>query len=198
MPAARSQRLSVAPVPIVGITSAPGHMAAVRLSTVPSKAGSSGEGGLPNGSPEYRYAYHELIEEGQHSLMFQEFVNRTGLETPGLPTPIRFAARFVAAQGRLFPPLFFVFVLGGEDPIDHVQRTTLRSGRELHPLLRRIMQIHVTEEARHICFARYYLPFRHNRNGDSIPGDVVRIVVAAPECDLSATFAWQRAQPIVR
>jgi hypothetical protein len=26
---------------------------------------------LPNGSPEFRYAYHEVIEEGHHSLMFQ-------------------------------------------------------------------------------------------------------------------------------
>jgi P-aminobenzoate N-oxygenase AurF len=50
-----------------------------------------------------------------------------------------------------------VFVLGGEDPIDHVQRTALRSGRELHPLLERIMRIHVTEEARHLSFARQYL-----------------------------------------
>ena len=48
-------------------------------------------------------------------------------------------------------------MLGGEDPIDHVQRTTLRSGRELHPLLERIMRIHVTEEARHLSFARQYL-----------------------------------------
>jgi hypothetical protein len=50
-----------------------------------------------------------------------------------------------------------VFVLGGEDPIDHVQRTVLRSGRDLHPLLERIMRIHVTEEARHLSFARQYL-----------------------------------------
>jgi hypothetical protein len=33
----------------------------------------------------------------------------------------------------------------------------LRSGRELHPLLERIMRIHVTEEARHLSFARQYL-----------------------------------------
>ncbi|MBV8296671.1 MAG: diiron oxygenase, partial [Acidimicrobiia bacterium] len=31
---------------------------------------------LPNGASEFRYAYHEVIEEAQHSLMFQEFVNR--------------------------------------------------------------------------------------------------------------------------
>jgi hypothetical protein len=48
-------------------------------------------------------------------------------------------------------------VLGGEDPIDHVQRQALRSETPIHPLLKRIMQIHVTEEARHLCFARQYL-----------------------------------------
>src|SRR5262245_15728748 len=112
---------------------------------------------LPDGSPEFRYAYHELIEEAQHSLMFQEFVNRTGLDIRGLSAFDRFMARRVIGFARRFPELFFFFVLGGEDPIDHVQRTALRSGRPLHPLLRRIMQIHVTEEARHLCFARQYL-----------------------------------------
>ena len=56
--------------------------------------------------------------------------------------------------GRRFPAAFFFFVLGGEDPIDHVQRQVLSSGREQHPLAERIMRIHVTEEARHIKFAR--------------------------------------------
>lgn len=112
---------------------------------------------LPNRSPEFRYAYHECIEEGQHSLMFQEFVNRAGFDIPGLSWWHRIASRRVVAHARRFPQLFFVFVLGGEDPIDHVQRTQLQSGRSIHPLLRRIMLIHVTEEARHLCFARHYL-----------------------------------------
>jgi P-aminobenzoate N-oxygenase AurF len=112
---------------------------------------------LPNRAPEFRYVYHEVIEEAQHSLMFQEFVNRSGLDIGGLTWDIKFGARRVLGFARRFPELFFVFVLGGEDPIDHVQRTTLRSGRDLHPLLERIMRIHVTEEARHLSFARQYL-----------------------------------------
>ena len=111
---------------------------------------------LPNGAPEFRYAYHELIEEGQHSLMFQEFVNRSGLEVHGLRGLDALGARIVPRFGRTFPELFFLFVLGGEAPIDHVQRRELRRG-VTHPLLRRVMQIHVTEEARHLCFARSYL-----------------------------------------
>ncbi|HVM96803.1 MAG TPA: diiron oxygenase, partial [Candidatus Acidoferrales bacterium] len=115
---------------------------------------------LPNGSPEFRYAYHEVIEEAQHSLMFQEFINRTGFDVPGMPKAQRVGSRFIVRLARTFPELFFMFVLGGEDPIDHTQRTMLREDRPVHPLLRRIMQIHVTEEARHLCFARNFLKQR--------------------------------------
>ena len=114
---------------------------------------------LPCGSPELRYAYHEVIEEGQHSLMFQELVHRIGLPVDGLTGLPKFGSRAVPALGRTFPELFFVHVLAGEAPIDHVQRMTLarHRARPLHPLLHRVMQIHVTEEARHICFAEHYL-----------------------------------------
>src|SRR5438128_1929465 len=59
---------------------------------------------LPNGAPESRYVYHEVIEEGQHSLMFQEFVNRTGFDVPGLGFWDRLGARRVIAAARRFPP----------------------------------------------------------------------------------------------
>ncbi len=107
-------------------------------------------------SPEFRYAYHEVIEEAQHALMFQEFVNRSGFDARGLGRIDRVGARIVIGLARWFPELFFVFVLGGEDPIDHVQRRSLRRGGN-HPLVERIMRIHVTEEARHLSFARHYL-----------------------------------------
>jgi hypothetical protein len=115
---------------------------------------------LPNGSPEFRYLYHEVIEEAQHSLMFQEFVNRSGFDPPGLPWWMKFGTHQVVRFGRRFPELFFLFVLGGEDPIDHFQRQTLRGGKDVHPLLERIMRIHVTEEARHLSFARMELKRR--------------------------------------
>lgn len=111
---------------------------------------------LPNGAPEFRYVYHEVIEEAQHSLMFQEFVNRSGFDPPGLPWEMRVGSRFVVRLARWFPELFFLFVLGGEDPIDYTQRRQLRD-HESHPLLELIMRIHVTEEARHLSFARHYL-----------------------------------------
>lgn len=112
---------------------------------------------LPNGAPEFRYAYHEVIEEGHHSLIFQEFVNRAGFDLPGLPGFAKKGAREVVRLGSTFPELFFFFVLGGEEPIDCVQRRALREHADMHPLLRRISVIHITEEARHLAFAREYL-----------------------------------------
>jgi hypothetical protein len=113
---------------------------------------------LSDGDPEFRYLYHEVIEEAQHSLMFQEFVTRTGLRVDPLPGYARWFARGLPRLARRFPELFFMFVLGGEDPIDHVQRIEiLRGKRWPHPLVQRISQIHVIEEARHLSFARAYL-----------------------------------------
>jgi hypothetical protein len=132
---------------------------------------------LPNNSPEFRYAYHEVIEEAQHSLMFQEFVNRSGYDAPGLGRRELAGSRRIVALGRRFPQLFFLFVLGGEDPIDYVQRRELRSQREIHPLLERIMRIHVTEEARHLSFARHYL----KRTVPSLsPWHRMRLAIGAP------------------
>jgi hypothetical protein len=115
---------------------------------------------LPNGAPEFRYLHHEIIEESQHTLMFQEFVNRSGLPVRGMSWGWRKLAEwFVVPLSRVFPALFFLFVLGGEDPVDHLQRRVLRDGDadDLPPLVERIMRIHTTEEARHLSFARHYL-----------------------------------------
>ncbi|MEV4803336.1 diiron oxygenase [Nonomuraea sp. NPDC049421] len=115
---------------------------------------------LPNGSPEFRYVYHETIEEGHHGMMFQEFVNRTGMPIRGMPRPLSAVAQVAPWIPLISTELFFVFVLGGEDPIDHVQRRVLKDSRPHHPLEETIMRIHVAEEARHISFARHYLRSR--------------------------------------
>ncbi|MEA2618610.1 MAG: hypothetical protein QOE72_4393 [Chloroflexota bacterium] len=112
---------------------------------------------LPNGTPEFRYIHHELIEESQHTLMFQELVNRSGLPVRGMPAPVRIPVAMLSIPvAKAFPTVFFVAVMGGEDPIDHIQRMLLREGID-HPLVERIMRIHVTEEARHLTFARHVL-----------------------------------------
>ena len=92
-------------------------------------------------------------------------------DVPGVREPLRPGRRrrlaalpdaraHPAAGGADVPFGFFYGVLAGEEPIDHVQKSILRAGEDMHPLLQRIMQIHVAEEARHIGFAHQYLEHR--------------------------------------
>lgn len=111
----------------------------------------------PNGSPEFRYVTHELVEEGNHTLMFQEMVNRIGMDVPGRQNWAKFLGAFVPMVAGALPEFFFVAVLAGEEPIDHLQKSILRAGTELHPIMRGVMAIHLAEEARHISFAHQFL-----------------------------------------
>lgn len=119
--------------------------------------------GMENGNAEFRYAMHEVTEETHHIQMFQEAVNRAlaevGVNPQGAPKYFtRLAPAFVQA-GLYLPTVFFVGILAGEEPIDHLQKSVLRAGGT-HPLIDRIMQIHVAEEARHISFAHQWLSQR--------------------------------------
>jgi hypothetical protein len=115
---------------------------------------------LPNGSPEFRYVLHETTEECHHAMMFQEFVNRTTMPIKGMPRALDTISQIAPHIPRISTELFFVFVLGGEDPIDYFQRQLVKGDHELHPLQEKIMRIHIAEEARHISFARHYLKHR--------------------------------------
>lgn len=117
---------------------------------------------LRNGNPEFRYFMHELTEETHHIQMFQEFTNRVCPEVAGAPTWLMRAIPYVARFGGRFPALFFSIILAGEEPIDHVQKDIMRTGGS-HPLLDKIMAIHIAEEARHIGFAHAWLE-QHSRN----------------------------------
>ena len=111
-----------------------------------------------NRNPEFRYSMHEAAEEIQHTLMFQEFVNRTGLDIKGAPRWFREVIPPVAFMAaRVVPAAFYMGVLAGEEPIDHAQKDILRQTRPQHPGLQKIMSNHVAEEARHIGFAHMYL-----------------------------------------
>ncbi|MGX1809499.1 AurF N-oxygenase family protein [Nocardia sp. NPDC055321] len=134
---------------------------------------------LPNGSPEFRYCTHEVIEECNHTLMFQEMVNRIGRDVPGMGPILRQLTYVVPPLAALFPNLFFIAVLSGEEPIDHIQKAILRAGEDIHPIMRGVMAIHVAEEARHISFAHEYL--EHH----------------VPEANQLARFVLSLAFPIV-
>ncbi len=112
---------------------------------------------VPNGSPEYRYCLHEAIEEGNHTLMFQEMVNHVGVDVPGLPRWVKWLNWAFPLFASPTPAFFFMMVLCGEEPIDHMQKSILREGSSIHPIMERVMAIHVAEEARHISFAHEFL-----------------------------------------
>lgn len=66
-------------------------------------------------------------------MMFQEFVNRTALPIRGMPRSLSMIAQLTPLIPLINTELFFVFVLGGEDPIDYVQRKSLKGGHIKHP-----------------------------------------------------------------
>ncbi|WP_018157024.1 AurF N-oxygenase family protein [Demetria terragena] len=153
---------------------------------------------LPNGSPEFRYSTHEATEECHHTQMFQEFVNRSGTNAAGSPAWFRRMVPIIAMAGSIHPYVFFIGVLAGEEPIDHLQKEILRSGDRMHPLVRRIMQIHVAEEARHIGFAHQYL---QNRAGslNKVERGVVSVlmpVIMRTLCDVIMKPSKQMVQDL--
>lgn len=111
---------------------------------------------LPDGHPGFRYLYHEITEEAQHSMMFQEFINRSGLNAPSSTKGVRelFDSVWGDAQGDW--SMFLLATLTAEEVFDQLQRRFLTSSH-VHPLFRRICEIHIAEEARHMAFARAYL-----------------------------------------
>ena len=112
---------------------------------------------MDNSDPAFRYIHFEVAEESHHSMMFYEFVRRYAPEARGMPIVLRVAANpLVQISCRRYPALFYLLVLGGEVPIDHVQRLVLKQ-QATHPLVERIMAIHVEEEARHVGFANLEL-----------------------------------------
>ncbi|GGK65245.1 AurF N-oxygenase family protein [Nocardia camponoti] len=113
---------------------------------------------VPNGSAEFRYITHEAAEECNHTMMFQEAINRIGyLDVVGMGSIDRKLTLIIWPAVKYFPTFFFTMILGGEEPIDHLQKSLLRGDTQMHPIVQRVMQIHVAEEARHISFAHEYL-----------------------------------------
>ncbi|GGK35176.1 AurF N-oxygenase family protein [Nocardia camponoti] len=120
---------------------------------------------LPNGSPEFRYAMHEMTEECNHIQMFQELVNRIGVDVPGPKRHFRWLSPFIGLAGGYAYVILFIGILGGEEPIDHYQKAIIRQGGSIPPMVLRTMEIHIAEEARHISFAGDFLASRVARMG---------------------------------
>jgi P-aminobenzoate N-oxygenase AurF len=112
---------------------------------------------VPNGSPEYRYCLHESVEECNHTMMFQEVVNRIGADVSGMPRWLRWLSALAPLAAGPLPNAFFFGVLAGEVPVDHMQTDLLRGSPPAHPIVVNAIAIHLAEEARHISFAHEYL-----------------------------------------
>ena len=122
-------------------------------------------GRLPNGSPVFRYLLHELVEECNHTQMFQEFINRTGEDVPGMRRGSRIIGPFAGYVGGYANNFHFIGVLCGEQPLHYQQTLQHRGAAQVPPLLNKITYIHLAEEARHITFADVHLAERMQTAG---------------------------------
>ncbi|MGK2867893.1 MAG: diiron oxygenase [Mycobacterium sp.] len=97
------------------------------------------------------YELTELGDETRHMVMFGKAIARIGAEPvrPRLYQRIAINALPFAFRGSVL----WVAALIGEEIFDSLQRQMMDDD-ELQPMVQRLMRIHVTEEARHIQFAR--------------------------------------------
>jgi hypothetical protein len=99
-----------------------------------------------------QYALTEIGDETRHSVMF---ARTAALLAPGAryrPSPR------LHRLGRMFKtiaagPALFTATLVAEETLDRLQRE-MQDDPELLPLTREVSRIHVTEEARHVSYAR--------------------------------------------
>lgn len=98
------------------------------------------------------YELTELGDETRHMVMFGKAIDRVG----GIPVrPKRYQRMVINTLPLLFRGnVLWAAALVGEEIFDALQRQILDDDGDIQPLVSRLMRIHVTEEARHIQFAR--------------------------------------------
>ncbi|KAA1419446.1 diiron oxygenase [Nocardioides humilatus] len=104
----------------------------------------------PSG-PFAHYVLTEMGDECRHMTMFGKVIARMGAKPFRLGPVDRIAA--AALPHFLHGSLLWVGALIGEEIFDAQQRRIM-TDPELQPVVAQLMKIHVTEEARHIKFAR--------------------------------------------
>jgi hypothetical protein len=102
-----------------------------------------------------QYALAELAEECRHTTMFARMIEKIGTPVYGPPARVRALGNLLPALAR--GPALWAAILIGEEIPDRFQRE-LAADESIQPLMRMINRIHITEEARHISFARAELP----------------------------------------
>jgi hypothetical protein len=99
-----------------------------------------------------QYALTEVGDETRHAVMFARAAEKLAPGARYRPHPR------VHQLGRLFKtvaagPSLFASVLVAEETLDRLQREAM-DDESLLPLARQVSRIHVTEEARHVAYAR--------------------------------------------
>ncbi len=102
-------------------------------------------------SPFAHYVLTEMGDECRHMTMFGKVIDRVGARPYRMGRVDRFLA--AALPHFLRGSLLWVGALIGEEIFDAQQRRIM-ADPELQPVVAQLMRIHVTEEARHIKFAR--------------------------------------------
>jgi P-aminobenzoate N-oxygenase AurF len=102
-------------------------------------------------SPEFQWALTEIADECRHSIMFARGAAK--LDAPPYKPP-----RAAVELGRFFKTFAageaaYAAILVAEEVLDVMQRDWMRDDRVV-PFVRTINNIHVTEESRHMTFAR--------------------------------------------
>jgi hypothetical protein len=103
-------------------------------------------------SKHVQYCLTEIGDETRHSIMFARAADALAPGARYRPT------RLIHQLGRLYKtvaagPSLFASVLVAEETLDRMQRELMDTD-DLLPLARQVARIHVTEEARHVAYAR--------------------------------------------
>ena len=97
------------------------------------------------------YSLTEMGDECRHMTMFGKTIERVGARAYPLQLWQRAVMHVLPLMMR--GTMLWVVTLVGEELFDALQRE-IKDDPDLQPLVSRVMQVHVTEEARHIGFAR--------------------------------------------
>lgn len=98
-----------------------------------------------------QYALTELGEETRHTTMLARMIERIGVPCYRPPRVVRLLGGLLSAAAT--GPSMWGAILIGEEIVDRLQRE-LMAEDSIQPLVRMVSRIHVTEEARHVGFAR--------------------------------------------
>jgi hypothetical protein len=152
-----------------------------------------------------RWALTEIADECRHSAMFARLVDTlVGHEHRPEPLTI-FLGRFLKTVGN--PVEGFADILIAEEILDMIQREAMVD-QSIQPLIRAVSQLHVTEEARHVKFARDELARRVGRMNRAqllrartivaVSAVVVTDALVCPSCYAAAGLNVREAQHVAR